>query len=189
MLKKKKRFLGFSLLEVVISVSILALIISTMGMSFIGIQKLRLSAQIRADVEKIGNTLLDNLSSLPLRDSYVSTNEGFSNDVLSLRDLWGNNNDRDRNAIINTLNNTLDSLCRGNGFLLISPGQQNIGTKGAIVRFDDNNNDGSKVRLSSFNQQNQNQANSQVYKIEIQLRFVDSRRRTKTLTFSRIIVN
>jgi len=175
---------GFSILEVVIAVSLLALIISIMGMSFIGIQKLRVNAEIRYRIEKIGNAIIDYLSALPIRDSYVIYSERGDNNILSLSDLIVGGSDAQ--AIMNGLDNMLQNLANVEGFNVandIPNGQVNAGrrTKGTILLFTAQR--GSTVRFNNFNN------NANIFEITVQIYWIDIRNRGRVVNFRRLIVN
>lgn len=154
---RKKRKTGFSLIEVIISISVIALILSTLGISFLASQKLKLNAQIRSEVQRCGETILDYLFTLPPTDEYVfnigqNNNQNNNNqNILSINDLNRIGQSGDVQNIIDGMNAVLENFARTNGFDVVNNPTDNIRSrKGAILRFV-NSNTGiqSRVRVDT----------------------------------------
>lgn len=132
---------GFSIMEVVISVTLIALILSTLGMSLLAVQKLRLNNEITSEIQKCGEMIIDYLFTLPPNDGYIHSVSQNSSDILSLADLVNqNSNDRNRETIIQNLNGILINQARSRGFgILRANNQGNPSRRGALVLFDHTN--------------------------------------------------
>ncbi len=158
MIKKffKKVFKGFSLIEVIIAVNLLALILAILGLSALGSQKLFLNAQIKSAISKIGEGVLDYICSLPPTDSHVDptiaqNNQNNQNNIVSLADFAGNII-TDQN-IINNANNILSS-----GVSTFRVGiannvnvNGNFTHKGRVIQFGNNRNNNSFIEVRDLN--------------------------------------
>ncbi len=143
----KKVFIGFSLIEVVIAVNLLALILAILGLSALGSQKLLLNAQIRSEISKIGEGILDYVCSFPPTDKFADptiSREDPNNNIYSISDFVAGNQ-------INVINsrfiiyNANDILSRGANILRIGlantindPLNNNFTHKGRVIRFGTN---------------------------------------------------
>ena len=182
-MEKKRLNKAFSLIEVVISVSLIALILSTLGMSFLATQRLKLNAQIVSEVQKCGEMILDYLSTLPPTDFYVDNTinpqNTDENNIISLADLQ-NPNSSNASTIINTINNLIDNFARTSRFDFLNNANANVRSrKGGIVRISSND--------ITFDLDN----NNNLLQLRLRLVYVyPSRRinRTRNVTITRLIV-
>lgn len=178
----KVKIKGFSIMEVVISVTIIALILSTLGLSFLSVERLRLNAQITSEIQKIGEGLIDHLFTLPISDSYIRRgNSDPNNGIISLADLLSNGNDTQQ--IITTLDNLLNGFANSYRFRIIdNPNAAFNNRKGAIVRFG-NANGNSRVFFNNFNN-----PNGQIYNISITLVYVSPNGNRRNIRVDRIVI-
>ncbi|MEN3014582.1 MAG: hypothetical protein ABDH21_00750 [bacterium] len=136
--KPKKFQKALSIVEVVVSVTIIGLILSTVGLSFLTFENMRLSSQIRHEIQRYGEGILDYLCTLPLSDSHIAIVQNSPNNgILSLSDLSANPAGTDTNQILATMNSMLQNLASTGKFQIINnvnQGQINS-RKGAIVMF------------------------------------------------------
>jgi prepilin-type N-terminal cleavage/methylation domain-containing protein len=98
----KKIVKGFSLIEVVIAVNLLALILAILGLSVLGSQKLLINTQTRNEISKIGEGILDYVCSLPISDRVADPTipqESPNNNIYSISDFV--NGTINNNTIIN----------------------------------------------------------------------------------------
>ncbi|MCS6955272.1 MAG: hypothetical protein NZM44_02835 [Candidatus Calescibacterium sp.] len=188
-----KKLKGFSIMEVVLSVSIIALILATLGLSFLATQRLRLNAEINSEIQKCGETIIDYLFTLPPNDSYIqSVNQDDAIDltntnnlnVISLNDLSTANNNRI--SIIEILNGILTSCSNSSGFQVVPNNTAgNLGRKGALVLFDQNNPTSPINSRVIFNNQG-------LYTVTIELYYVwrgnGNIRRGRIIRVSRILL-
>ncbi len=179
---KKK---GFSIMEVVISVSLIGLIIATLGLSFLAVERLRLNAQIRAEIQRGGETILDYLSTLPPTDSYIYSVIPNSpiNNILSLGDLDQPNSANALN-ILRSTNQILLNYFRNLKYEVTDNPDQNIRSKkGVIISFLNNqnqNNNRSRVTLT--------RTTNNIYTITVELYYISPNRRSRVIRVSRMIV-
>lgn len=175
-------------MEIVISVTIIALILSTLGMSFIATQKLRLNNEINAKLHKCGETIIGYLFTLPPTDGYIysvdQTNR--SNDsVLSLADLVNQN--ANGRLIISTLNDILMNQARSQGFQVLNNSNSgNPAGIGAVVRFDPANprsNNNSRIIINT--QGNINTITVELYHVWIGARGI---RRGRIIRVNRLLI-
>ena len=106
----KKIVNGFSLIEVVIAVNLLALILAILGLSVLGSQKIIINAQTKNEISKIGEGILDYICSLPISDKVADPTipqESPNNNIYSISDFV--NGTINNNTIINQINSILNS--------------------------------------------------------------------------------
>ncbi|MFN4220432.1 MAG: prepilin-type N-terminal cleavage/methylation domain-containing protein [bacterium] len=189
---EKKRKIGFSLIEVVISISIIALILSTLGISFLASQRLKLNAQIRSDVQRCGETILDYLFTLPPTDQYIyNINQNNNNqnnnqnnpNILSIYDLSRiGQGSQDVQNIIYAMNAVLANFAQANGFDVLNNPKDHIHSKkGAILRF--NNANGANQSRVTFD------INGNIMTVTLGLYYVwgpQNRRRGRIINVSRV---
>lgn len=163
----KKVFIGFSLIEVVIAVNLLALILAILGLSALGSQKLLLNAQIKSQISKVGEGILDYVCSLPPNDSYFdpTQNQSNQNNIVSLAD-FANNIITDPN-ILNNVNSILSNGV--NSFKVGIASSLNVNTnfthKGRVIQFGNNANTNSYIQVTNILQGNNN--NNLVFQVRV----------------------
>lgn len=185
MIKKlyKKMFKGFSLIEVIIAVNLLALILGILGLSALGSQKLLLNAQIKNEISKIGEGILDYIASLPPSDTFVNiqSNERPDNNIYSINDF------------VNTTINNQFILSQINNILIIGANQTRVGYsstndnngfthKGRVIGFSGNINNSSYVQIETLE--------NGIYQVKVVILYQSNRRnlnRPKVITLSRVI--
>lgn len=183
-ISKRKISKGFSLIEVVISISIIALILATLGMSFLASERLKLNAQVRSEIQRVGETILDYLSTLPPTDSYIYNigNNQNNRNIVSLNDLV-NDDPNDDGVIRDGVNEILRSYAKSAGIDVISQtGDPIRSKKGAIIEFNQQNNEASKIRVNF---------NAQFIIITLEIYYVGvtrANRRVRIIEVSRVVV-
>ncbi len=174
---KKK---GFSIMEVVISVSLIGLIIATLGLSFLAVERLRLNAQIRAEIQRCGETILDYLLSLPPTDNYIhSTDRNITNDdrVLSLEDLRQSPNNRQQ--ILDGSNKILREFLQNLGYEVVeNMPLHSHSKKGTILTFS-NLARSSNIKYSAV---------GNLYTLSVELYYISPTGRSNIIRVSRIVV-
>jgi prepilin-type N-terminal cleavage/methylation domain-containing protein len=178
----KKIVKGFSLIEVVIAVNLLALILAILGLSVLGSQKLIINAQTKNEISKIGEGILDYICSLPISDR-VADPAGQENpdNIDSISDFV----DRiiDNNTIINQMNSILNSGANTIKIRVVqSINSNNWSPKGRVIQFgtDRNNNSYAEViRISTG-----------VYQVRVNIIYQTNSRNPnniKRITVSRVV--
>jgi prepilin-type N-terminal cleavage/methylation domain-containing protein len=152
MIKKfyKKIFKGFSLIEVIIAVNLLALILAILGLSALGSQKLLLNAQIKNEISKIGEGILDYISSLPPSDRFadITSTESPTNNIYSINDFINTgpiNNQFILNQINNILQTSLSQIRVGHSNTFNN--NNGFTHKGRVILFGTNRNNSSYVEI------------------------------------------
>ena len=189
--KMKKLFKGFSLIEVVVAVNLLALILAILGLSVLGSQKLLINAQTKNEISKLGEGVLDYICSLPVSDRVAdpTSDESPNNNIYSISDFSPSNNSDtrviDRPFIINQINSILNV---GANTIKIGVSQSinlppnNWSPKGRIVQFgnDRNNNSYVEVRRISVG----------VYQVRVNIFYQTNTRNlnnVRLITISRVV--
>jgi len=178
----KKIVKGFSLIEVVIAVNLLALILAILGLSVLGSQKLIINAQTRNEISKIGEGILDYICSLPISDKVADpTQEGPNNNIYSISDFVDGT--INNNTIINQMNSILNSGANTIKIRVVqSISSNNWSPKGRVIQFgtDRNNNSYAEViRVSTG-----------VYQVRVNIIYQTNPRNSnniKRITVSRIV--
>jgi prepilin-type N-terminal cleavage/methylation domain-containing protein len=146
----KKIVKGFSLIEVVIAVNLLALILAILGLSVLGSQKLLVNAQTRNEISKIGEGILDYVCSLPISDRVADPTipqEGPNNNIYSISDFV--NGTINNNTIINQINSILSSGANPIKIGVVqSKNSNNWFPKGRVIQFGTDRNNNSYVEVT-----------------------------------------
>jgi len=146
----KKTFKGFSLIEVIIAVNLLALILAILGLSVLGSQKLIINAQTRSEISKIGEGILDYVCSLPISDRIADPTipqEGPNNNIYSISDFVDGT--INNNTIINQMNSILNSGANTIKIRVVqSISSNNWSPKGRVIQFGADRNNNSYVEVT-----------------------------------------
>jgi prepilin-type N-terminal cleavage/methylation domain-containing protein len=146
----KKIVKGFSLIEVVIAVNLLALILAILGLSVLGSQKLIINAQTRSEISKIGEGILDYVCSLPISDRIADPTipqEGPNNNIYSISDFVDGT--INNNTIINQMNSILNSGANTIKIRVVqSISSNNWSPKGRVIQFGADRNNNSYVEVT-----------------------------------------
>jgi hypothetical protein len=145
----KKIVIGFSLIEVVVAVNLLALILAILGLSVLGSQKLLINAQTRNEISKIGEGILDYVCSLPISDRVADPTiprEDPNNNIYSISDFV--NGTINNNTIINQINSILNSGANAIKIGVVqSINSNNWFPKGRVIQFGTDRNNNSYVEV------------------------------------------
>jgi prepilin-type N-terminal cleavage/methylation domain-containing protein len=179
----KKTFKGFSLIEVVIAVNLLALILAILGLSVLGSQKLIINAQTRSEISKIGEGILDYVCSLPISDRIANPalrpdEEGPNNNIYSISDfIDGTINN---NTIINQMNSILNSGADTIKIRVVqSISSNNWSPKGRVIQFGADRNNNSYVEVT--------RVSSGVYQVRVNIIYQTNPRNPNNI--KRIVVS
>jgi len=146
----KKIVKGFSIIEVVIAVNLLALILAILGLSVLGSQKLLINAQTRSEISKIGEGILDYVCSLPISDRIADptiVREDPTNNIYSISDFV--NKIINNNTIINQINSILSSGANSIKIGVVqSINSNNWFPKGRVIQFGTDRNNNSYVEVT-----------------------------------------
>jgi hypothetical protein len=178
----KKIVKGFSIVEVVIAVNLLALILAILGLSVLGTQKLLINAQTKNEISKIGEGILDYICSLPISDKVADpTIEDPNNNIHSISDFV--DQIIDNNTIIDQMNSILNSGANAIKIGVVqSINSNNWFPKGRVIQFgtDRNNNSYAEViRVSAG-----------VYQVRVNIIYQTNPRtpnNVKRITVSRVV--
>jgi prepilin-type N-terminal cleavage/methylation domain-containing protein len=177
----KKTFKGFSLIEVVVAVNLLALILAILGLSVLGSQKLIINAQTRSEISKIGEGILDYVCSLPISDRIADPTipqEGPNNNIYSISDFV----DRtiNNNTIINQMNSILNSGADTIKIRVVqSISSNNWSPKGRVIQFGADRNNNSYVEVT--------RVGSGVYQVKVNIIYQTNPRNPNNI--KRIVVS
>jgi hypothetical protein len=180
----KKIVKGFSIIEVVIAVNLLALILAILGLSVLGSQKLIINAQTKNEISKIAEGILDYICSLPISDRIADPTipqEDPNNNIYSISDFV--NGTINNNTIINQMNSILNSGANSIKIGVVqSINSNNWFPKGRVIQFgtDRNNNSYAEViRVSNG-----------VYQVRVNIIYQTNSRNpnnVKRITVSRVV--
>jgi prepilin-type N-terminal cleavage/methylation domain-containing protein len=177
----KKIVKGFSLIEVVIAVNLLALILAILGLSVLGSQKLIINAQTRSEISKIGEGILDYVCSLPISDRIADPTipqEGPNNNIYSISDFVGGT--INNNTIINQMNSILNSGANTIKIRVVqSISSNNWSPKGRVIQFAADRNNNSYVEVT--------RVSSGVYQVRVNIIYQNNPRNPNNI--KRIVVS
>jgi hypothetical protein len=182
--KLKKMLIGFSLIEVVVAVNLLALILAILGLSVLGSQKLLINAQTKNEISKIGEGILDYICSLPISDRVADPTiprEDPNNNIYSISDFV--NRIINNNTIINQINSILNSGANPIKIGVVqSKNSNNWFPKGRVIQFGTDRNNNSYVEVT--------RVSNGVYQVRVNIIYqINSGKpdNVKTITVSRIV--
>jgi prepilin-type N-terminal cleavage/methylation domain-containing protein len=180
----KKIVKGFSLIEVVIAVNLLALILAILGLSVLGSQKIIINAQTRNEISKIGEGILDYVCSLPISDRVADPTipqEGPNNNIYSISDFV--NGTINNNTIIDQINSILNSGANTIKIGVVqSINSNNWFPKGRVIQFGTAKNNNSYVEVT--------RVSSGVYQVRVNIIYQTNPRKpnnVKKIMVSRIV--
>jgi prepilin-type N-terminal cleavage/methylation domain-containing protein len=145
----KKIVKGFSLIEVVVAVNLLALILAILGLSVLGSQRLIINAQTRSEISKIGEGILDYVCSLPISDRVANPagDESPNNNIHSISDFV-TNGIIDNDTVINQMNSILNSGANAIKIGVVqSTDSDNWFPKGRVIQFGPNRDNDSYAEV------------------------------------------
>jgi len=182
----KKIVKGFSLIEVVVAVNLLALILAILGLSVLGSQRLIINAQTRNEISKIGEGILDYVCSLPISDRVADptiVREDPNNNIYSISDFV--NGTINNNTIINQINSILNlganTIKIGVALSKNSPAN-NLLPKGRVIQFGTDRNNNSHVEVT--------RVSNGVYQVRVNIIYQTNPRNSnnvKIITVSRVV--
>ena len=181
----KKIVKGFSLIEVVVAVNLLALILAILGLSVLGSQRLIINAQTRSEISKIGEGILDYVCSLPISDRVADPTiprEDPNNNIYSISDFV--NGTINNNTIINQINSILSLGANPIkiGVVRSSTDSNNWFPKGRVIQFGTDRNNNSFVEVT--------RVSNGVYQVRVNIIYQTNPRNlnnTKRIVVSRVV--
>ena len=176
--------IGFSLIEVVVAVNLLALILAILGLSVLGSQKLLINAQTRNEISKIGEGILDYVCSLPISDRIADPTiprEDPNNNIYSISDFV--NRTINNNTIINQINSILNLGANAIKIGVVqSINSNNWFPKGRVIQFGTDRNNNSFVEVT--------RVSNGVYQVKVNIIYQTNPRNpnnVKRITVSRVV--
>ncbi len=178
----KKIVKGFSIIEVVIAVNLLALILAILGLSVLGSQKLLINAQTKNEISKIGEGILDYVCSLPISDRVADpAGREDPNNIHSISDFVDRIIDKD--TIIDQMNYILNSGANAIKIRVVqSINSNNWSPKGRVIQFGTDRNNNSYVEVI--------RVSTGVYQVRVNIIYQTNPRNPnniKRITVSRVV--